>query len=251
MTTPQNFTFAHGAALGGAGVSTRAAVNEIFKSTDMFLAAFRTELLTKAHARQVEAQDYMKNLRQTVQTMMSEFQHARQDASDGIRTRLKDYVADLQASVVKAKRDADAELSKVAARRRKSAPKLARQRAAAHKSLVESERRHLEELASGRQRATQSLRDELHTFAGDLHRGVAQIRDDLRHEFGSGEEAPARAKFRTAPAEQAPQEKPGKSNGAHFTMGAQSPASEVEKPSKAKKTAEAAKGASSAKRNAH
>jgi hypothetical protein len=90
-----------------------------------------------------------------------------------------------------------------------------------------------------------------------LHRGVAQVRENLRCELGSAEHVHHRLKSQQAnahraSAERAPhQEKPRKPNGGSSAMAAHTPASKVERPAKAKRTAQATKRASSGKREAH
>ena len=132
MQAPQNFASAHRAQAASASYSNRAVVNDIFQNTGAFLDDFRTEFLANARARHKETESYLKNLRRSVQDMLTDMRQNREDATNGTRELLDGYMEDLR------------EVSRL---RQQAAHELAQMRAGDHDALCGNARQQLEELA--------------------------------------------------------------------------------------------------------
>ena len=264
MQAPQNFTSAHNAPAAGAIYSNRAAVHDIFQNTGAFLDSFRTEFLASARTRHKETKSYMRNLHHSVQDMLAEMRQNREEATNGTRERLQDYMEDLHATVAGAMREADEELREFSRLRQKAAHELARMRAEDHDALCGNGRQQLEELADSRRETARSLHSELCGFTADLMDQVAQTRKQVRQELGFAGQAPVKAKAKRARASQsqARQEEPQKQSTPRKSMphkaktssaAAATKASPVnaKRQAKAKKTVKAAAGAHTHKRRVH
>lgn len=259
MQAPKSFASAHRAAAGGNSHSTRAAVYGIFQDTDALLAGFRTEFLANARARHAEIHSYRNHLQQSVQSMLAELREAREDTTNGVRSALKDYMADLHANVAEAMQEANVKLRKISRQRQGAAHEFAQTRTAEVDALKEHGRQQLEELADGRRHATQSLHDELGAFAAELHSRVEQTRGQNRQELGFGEPAPVKAKPRRKEAsqpkarkEEAPEKgAAGKVKARPAAMAARTTSAKAKPQANARKTVKTVAGAQTRKRRAH
>ena len=266
MQAPQNFSSAHNAPAAGAIYSNRAAVHDIFQNTGALLDSFRTEFLASARTRHKEIKSYMRNLHHSVQDMLAEMRQNREEATNGTRERLQDYMEDLHATVAGAMREADEELREFSRLRQKAAHELALMRAEDHDALCGNGRQQLEELADSRRKTARSLHSELCGFTADLMDQVSQNRKQVRQELGFTGQAPVKAKAKAKRARvsqsQARQEEPQKQSTPRKSMPRKAKTSSAavatkaspvnaKRQAKAKKTVKAAAGARTHKRRVH
>ncbi len=175
MPMPQSH-FSPALSLTG-GLSTRAAVNDIFRTTEALLAGFRQDFHRKSRDRQLSTQAYVNGLRHTVQKKMADLHDVREESAVNIRAQLKDYVEELKAEVAHAQHDARMALKGIAATRAAVAPKLVRQRA-------KDCERTLDELQKQREHDTTELHGDLKSLVENLREKVVQMRDAIRHDLG-------------------------------------------------------------------
>ena len=103
----------------------------------------------------------------------------REEATNGTRERLQEYMEDLHATVAGAMHEADEELREISRLRQEAAHELAQMRAADHDALCGNGRQQLEELADSRRKTARSLHSELCGFTADLMDQVAQTRKQV------------------------------------------------------------------------
>jgi hypothetical protein len=225
----------------------------------VLLAGFRSAFLENARARHKETNSYLNNLHQSVHSMLAELREAREDATNGVRATLKDYMEDLHANVADAKLEADAKLRDVSKRRQKAAREAARTRTAENEELKGHSRQQLDELADSRHDAEQSLHGQLDAFTADLHDQVAQVRRRNRREIGIGEPAHVKAKpqRKQASRPQVRKEEPNKKSASpkgkkpSVAMATKTPAAKAKPQANAKKPVKTVAGAQSRKRRVH
>jgi hypothetical protein len=210
----------------------------------------------------------MRNLRNSVQDMLAEMRQNREEATNGTRERLQEYMEDLHATVAGAMHEADEELREFARLRQEAAHELAQMRAADHDALCGNGRQQLEELADSRRKTARSLHSELCGFTADLMDQVSQNRKQVRQELGFTWQAPVKAKAKAkakrarVSQSQARQEAPQKQSTPRKSMPRKAKASSAPvatkaspvnaKPqAKAKKTVKAVAGARTHKRPVH
>jgi hypothetical protein len=134
----------------GAGISTRGAVNDIFRATETLLGGFANE---------------RKHLHRSVQDKIDELNGIREDDTHSLRADLKDYADELRASSRERKHETQEYID----------------------DLRQSVLRKIEELHQLRERDTQLIQDDLRSFVEEMRENVVQIRAELRRELGSDE----------------------------------------------------------------
>ncbi len=185
MPMPRKFASSKAAAMGRCGgTSTRAAVEEIRRSTGAFLSACHS-------ARKTQARKFLKGLhkagtarKQAVREMMMGLREARQDIAHEMTEVLQAYMQTLHAAVERTMREADQRLVQIGRARRKAAKVQARSLARGRENMAEHEHESLRRMTAERERATQQVQQSLQRFSDSLHLEVADLRRNLRDELG-------------------------------------------------------------------
>jgi hypothetical protein len=185
MPMPRKFASSKAVAMGRCGgTSTRAAVEEIRRSTGAFLSACHS-------ARKTQARKFLKGLhkagvarKQVVREMMMGLRETRQDIAHEMSEVLQAYMQTLHAAVERTMREADQRLMQIGKARRKAAKAQARSLARGRENMAEHEHENLRRMTAERERATQQVQQSLQRFSDSLHLDVADMRRNLRDELG-------------------------------------------------------------------
>jgi hypothetical protein len=185
MPMQRKFASSKAAAMGRCGgTSTRAAVEEIRRSTGAFLSACHL-------ARKTQARKFLKGLhkagvarKQVVREMMMGLRETRQDIAHEMSEVLHAYMQTLHAAVERTMREADQRLVQIGRARRKAAKVQARSLARGRENMAEHEHESLRRMTGERERATQQVQQSLQRFSDSLHLEVADMRRNLRDELG-------------------------------------------------------------------
>jgi hypothetical protein len=185
MPMQRKFASSKAAAMGRCGgTSTRAAVEEIRRSTGAFLSACHS-------ARKTQARKFLKGLhkagtarKQAVREMMMGLRETRQDIAHEMSEVLQVYMQTLHAAVERTMREADLRLVQIGRARRKAAKVQARTLARGRENMAEHEHENLRRMTAERERATQQVQQSLQRFSDSLHLEVADLRRNMRDELG-------------------------------------------------------------------
>jgi hypothetical protein len=185
MPTPHMCSSSRGAMKGRSGeMTTRAAVNAIFQSSEALRSHAREELNAAAQERRRIARERIQQLRSNVSKkesdadgLISNFHTQRDECTRIVRSELREFRDNLSSTMSEC-------LSELANTRREGARLLSKSLALAHRENTEACQEQLRTLTAGRRQDMDALRKNLAEFMCALRDDVAASRARRQAELG-------------------------------------------------------------------